>query len=90
MPSITKEPLVLNFKQDTLTTISRDALRTMSKRLGFNETQTVLFALARLRDEVLTETPADHDIGPLTAKQHAAITKAAPKRRGTVVDSLLG
>lgn len=87
---ISKEPLVLNFKQDTLTTISRDALRTMSKRLGFNETQTVLFALARLRDEVLTETPADLDIVPLTAKQHEAIAKAAPKRRGTVVDSLLG
>ena len=84
-----KAPLVLNFKEDTLTTVSRPTLRALAKRLGFNETQTVLYAVARLREEVLGEggTEGD-DIKPLTKLQHAAIAKAAPKVRGKVLGTL--
>jgi hypothetical protein len=82
----TKQPLVLNFKEDSLATVSRDTLRAVAKRLGFNETQTVLFALARLRDEVLVTT--HEELMPLTKQQEEAITKAAPKGKGKVLDSL--
>lgn len=65
----------------------------MAKRLGLNETQAVLFALARLRDEVLTAEPVAEprkDFAPMTRQQHAAIAKAETQRRGKVIDSLLG
>jgi hypothetical protein len=38
--ALRKEPLTLNFKEDTLTTVSRPMLRVMASKLGFNETQT--------------------------------------------------
>lgn len=89
MPTATSpQPLKLNFKEDTLTTVSRDALRALAKKLGFNETQTVLYALARLRDEVLVEQDREKFM-PLTKAQHQAIAKAEPKDRGKVVGSLL-
>jgi hypothetical protein len=89
MPVATSnQPLKLNFKDDTLTTVSRDALKALAKKLGFNETQTVLFALARLRDEVFVEQNAEA-FSPLTKAQHRAIAKAEPKGRGKVIDSLL-
>jgi hypothetical protein len=43
-----KETLLLNFKVDTLTTVSRTTLRRSAKALGFSESQAVHFALARL------------------------------------------
>lgn len=76
---------MLNFKEDTMTTASRSSLRAVSRKLGFNETQTVLYALARLRDEVLT----GEDIKPLTQAHHRAIAKAAPRGQGKVIGSLL-
>jgi hypothetical protein len=86
--ALRKEPLTLNFKDDTLTTVSRPMLRAMASKLGFNETQTVLYALARLRDEViLDDGPAGFK--PLTSAQHSAIAAAEPRRRGKVVDRLL-
>ena len=60
----------------------------MAKKLGFNETQTVLFALARLRDEVFNEEELEKFM-PLTKKHHEAIAKAEPRRRGKVLDTLL-
>lgn len=86
--ALRKEPLTLNFKEDTLTTVSRPMLRAMASKLGFNETQTVLYALARLRDEVIADDIAV-DFKPLTQAQHAAIAAAAPRRRGKVIDRLL-
>lgn len=89
MTAIIKEqPLVLNLKDDSLTTVSRDTLRNIAKHLGFTETQTVLFALARLRDEVLVVSNTEKLVA-LTRKQHKAIAKAAPKGKGKVVESLL-
>eukprot|EP00456_Euglypha_rotunda_P049029 TRINITY_DN39322_c0_g1_i6.p4 TRINITY_DN39322_c0_g1~~TRINITY_DN39322_c0_g1_i6.p4 ORF type:complete len:100 (+),score=26.35 TRINITY_DN39322_c0_g1_i6:166-465(+) len=83
-----QQSLKLNFKDDTLTTVSRDALRALAKKLGFNETQTVLYALARLRDEVFVEQDRERLV-PLTKTQHQAIAQAEPKKKGKVIDSLL-
>jgi hypothetical protein len=83
-----QQALKLNFKEDTLTTVSRDALRALAKKLGFNETQTVLYALARLRDEVFDQQELEQFM-PLTKKQHEAIAKAEPRRKGKVLGSLL-
>lgn len=83
-----RQPLKLNFKDDTLTTVSRDALRALARKLGFNETQTALYALARLRDEVFVEQDMEKFM-PLTKTQHQAIAKAEPKSKGKVIGSLL-
>ena len=85
------KPLMVNFKQDTLATVSRVTLKTLSDKLGFNDTQTDLYALARLRDEVITakETRDVEDFKPLTKKQHAVIAHAEPKGRGRVLGTLL-
>jgi hypothetical protein len=83
-----QQPLKLNFKDDTLTTVSRDVLKALSKKLGFNETQTVLYALARLRDEVFVEQELEKFM-PLTKTQHEVIAKAEPKGKGKVIESLL-
>ena len=88
MSAASQQSLKLNFKDDTLTTVSRDALRALAKKLGFNETQTVLFALARLRDEVSGEADTDK-LMPLTKAQHQAVAKAEPKGKGRVIGSLL-
>jgi hypothetical protein len=86
--ALRKEPLTLNFKEDTLTTVSRPMLRVMASKLGFNETQTVLYALARLRDEVMSTQGVGGFIA-LTKLQNEAISAAEPRRCGRVVDSLL-
>jgi hypothetical protein len=87
-PAASRQPLKLNFRDDTLTTVSRDALRALAKKLGFNETQTVLYALARLRDEVFVEQDMEKFM-PLTKTQHQAVAKAEPKGKGKVRGSLL-
>jgi hypothetical protein len=83
-----KEPLMLNFKDESVATVSRGGLRAVAKKLGFNETQTVLYAIARLRDEVLDDAEKDA-LAPLTRVHHQRIAKAAPKTRGKVVATLL-
>lgn len=81
-----EEALLLNFKVDALTTVSRTTLRRIAKALGFSETQAVHFALARLREDAL-RGGADEGYPPLTRAQLAAIRKQAPKRRGRVLSS---
>ena len=88
MTAATNSSLKVNFREDTMTTVSRDVLKEISKKLDFNETQTVLFALARLRDEVLVKQDKEQFM-PLTKKQHEAIAKAEPKTRGKVIETLL-
>jgi hypothetical protein len=83
-----KEALLLNFKVDTLTTVSRETVRRIAKALGFSETQTVHFALARLREDAL-RGEAEEAYPPLTKAQLAAIRKHEPKRKGRVLSSLL-
>ena len=83
-----KEALLLNFKVDTLTTVSRGTVRRIAKALGFSETQTVHFALARLREDTLRDDA--EDAYPPLAKAHlTAIRKHEPKRKGQVLSSLL-
>jgi hypothetical protein len=86
--SATKEALLLNFKDDTLTTVSRTTLRHIAKALGFSETQAVHFALARLREDALREQ-SEEAYPPLTKAQLEAVRKHQPKRRGRVITSLL-
>jgi hypothetical protein len=86
--STRKEALLLNFKVDTLTTVSRTTLRRIAKALGFSETQAVHFALARLREDAL-RGEVDEGYPPLTRAQLAAIRKHEPKRKGRVLSSLL-
>lgn len=86
-----RKPFMVNFKEDTLTTVSRATVRALSDKLGFNETQTVLYALARLRDEVALDLKphVQESFKPLTKKQHAVLAHAEPKGRGRIVSSLL-
>lgn len=86
--------LLLKFKDDTLATVSRTSVKSMAKELGFNETQVLHYALARLRDELLGKQPSkriappeEEDYSPLTPEQLDAIRKHAPKRRGKPLTS---
>lgn len=64
---------------DTVTGVTRSTAKKIAKELGFNETQTIHFALAKLAKEVL---PAhEQDDGPLTKKEIASIKKLAPQDR---------
>ena len=83
-----KEALLLNFKVDTLTTVSRETVRRIAKALGFSETQAVHFALARLREDAL-RGEAEEAYPPLTKTQLAAIRIHEPKRKGQVLSNLL-
>ena len=87
--------LLLKFKNDTLATVSRDSVKDMAKALGFNETQVLHYALARLREELRAKsarpTPGPADAGddypPLSREQIAIVKKHAPKRRSKPLTS---
>jgi len=62
----------------------------VARTLGFNETQTLHFAIARLRDEILEGGRRGSGDGekrypPLTAGQLLDIRSRAPKPRGKLV-----
>lgn len=88
---MTTEALSVAFRADSITTASKATLQHMAKTLGFTQNQTVLYALARLRDELQsaqTAAPAPATKGsatssypPLTTAQHQIIRQHAPKRR---------
>lgn len=85
-----RKTLLLKFKDDTVTTVSHETFSEMAKTLGFNETQTLHFAIARLRDEILKGRRAGSGGGeepypPLTAGQLLDIRSQAPKPRGKPV-----
>ncbi len=85
-----RKKLLFQFKEDTVTTVSRETLIEVAKTLGFNETQTVHFAVARLRDDVLrggnpASDDAEQPYPPLTADQLLDIRSHAPKPRGKLV-----
>ena len=91
------EALSVAFRADSITTASKATLQRMAKTLGFTQNQTVLYALARLRDElqaaqVTAPTPAAKDSStpsypPLTTAQHQIIRQHATKRRAKPVRS---
>ncbi len=54
------QPLLLKFKdKDTPNTVTRKTVKAMAERLGFNETQLINYALARLREDVMPTLPDD-------------------------------
>lgn len=77
-----KETLLVAFREDSLTRVSRRTLSEISNILGFDQTQTVHLALARLREDVLgpnSKPVAEGDYSPLTSEQEAAIRRHKPK-----------
>ncbi len=96
MPATTKsattkrKTLLLKFKDDTLTTVSHETFSEVARTLGFNETQTLHFAVARLRDELFKTGRAgsgdrEEPYPPLTAGQLLDIRSRARKPRGKLV-----
>lgn len=78
MNTVSKDRLLLQFRAgNTMTGVTRDTLKQIADRLGFNETQVVHFALARLAKDIL---PAyEPDDGPLTKKQLNTLRKTVPQ-----------
>lgn len=86
--------LPVHFADDSLTRVSRQTLKSLAKKLGFNETQTVHYALAYLKKEVQPSAlPADGrepDYPPLTEPQLNAIRAHQPRRKKAgIVESLI-
>ena len=91
---MTSDALSVAFRDDSMTTASKATLQRMAKTLGFTQNQTVLYALARLRDELQTlqrtspqsmpaSTSEPHpDYPELSAQQFEIIRQHAPRRRG--------
>lgn len=84
--------LLFKFKENTVTTVSRETLSEVARTLGFNETQTLHFAVARLRDEVLggaqgvsRDTDREEPYPRLTAAQLLDVRSGAPRPRGKLV-----
>jgi hypothetical protein len=80
-----KDALLVSFREDSITRVSRQTLSSISDALGFDQTQTVHLALARLREDVLgpskkADKPADdEEYPPLTEEQEVAIRSHAPR-----------
>jgi hypothetical protein len=81
MGAIAKDQgLLLQFRPaDTLVGVTRETVKRIAVQLGFNETQTVHFALAKLAQEVLPAYAPDD--GALTPKEINAIHALAPQDR---------
>ena len=82
-----RKSLLFKFKDDTVTTVSHETFSEVAKTLGFNETQTLHLAIARLRDEVMgggqrKAADVEQPYPPLTAGQLLDIRSRAPKPRG--------
>jgi hypothetical protein len=85
-----RKTLLFKFKDDTVTTVSHETFSQVARKLGFNETQTLHLAIARLRDEVLEAAPhgivaAEAPYSPLTARQLLEVCSNAPQPRGRLV-----
>ena len=64
--------LLMKFKEkDTPNTVTRKTVKAMAAKLGFNETQLINYALAKLREDVLPTLP--EDAPELSAKAMKAI-----------------
>lgn len=90
MPAATApDALLMRFEPaDTPAKVSRATLTSLARHLGFKRDSEVLhYAVSKLASEVLPAYEADD--GPLTARQMAAIRKAAgPASGGKVLSSL--
>jgi hypothetical protein len=84
-----QKPVLLRLREtDTGNGVTRNTLKRLAKTLGVSETDAIHKALADSARTYLPQYEADE--GPLTAKQHAAISSAVKKTHGRakVVDSL--
>jgi len=91
-----RKSLLFKFKDDTVTTVSHETFSEVARTLGFNETQTLHLAIARLRDDVIGggqqgSADGEEPYPPLTAAQLVDIRSRAPKPRGKLArkESLL-
>lgn len=73
---MTSDALSVAFRDDSITTASKATLQRMAKTLGFTQNQTVLYALARLRDELQKSEYA-------LPRQTQTPNKAAPAQNDT-------
>ena len=91
MSSTLQDKILFKFKSDTVTTVSRETVAGLAKVLGFNETQTIHYALARLRDAYRSGSRSGSDgeehYPPLTAEQIIKIQEVARKPRGKLISS---
>jgi len=72
------KPLLFNFRaEDTITSVTRDTLKLISETLGLTETQTMHFALAKLRREVLPKYELDD--GPVSEATLRTIRRLVPQ-----------
>ena len=86
-----QKPILLRLREkDTGSGVTRDTLQQLAKTLGVSETDAIHKALADSARMYLPQYEADD--GPLTAAQHAAISKAVKKSHGgaRVIESLFG
>lgn len=85
--------LPVTFAEDAVARVSRATLKRMAQALGFNETQTVHYALAYFKRALAQgsgKTGSADDYPPLTEAQLKAIRAHQPARRtGGVIDSLI-
>ena len=88
-PSKSIRPILFNPRpHDTLTSISRDTLKLVAQTLGLTETQTMHFALAKLRREVLPKYELDE--GPVSEGTLKSIRKLVNQREFIPTSSLFG
>lgn len=84
----TSDALLLNFKAgETRNTVSRKTVKKLAGILGFNETQVALYALAKLREELIPAYPADAP--ELSAKAIKTIRRQVNQANYTPTRSLL-
>jgi hypothetical protein len=81
MTAIAKDRgLLVQFRPtNTIAGVTRDTVKSLAARLGFNETQTIHFALAKLAREVLPSYEPDD--GALSKKEIQTIHQLAPQDR---------
>ena len=88
-PGKSIKPILFNPRpHDTLTSISRETLKLIAETLGLTETQTMHFALAKLRREVLPKYELDD--GPVSASTLRSIRKLVDQREFKPTRSLFG
>lgn len=85
---MSSDAMLVKFKEaDSLNSVTRKTLREMARTLGFNDTQVVQYALARLRTEVLPAYQPDDGPVPVAMIRH--IRKTVDQAHYTPTRSLI-
>jgi hypothetical protein len=84
----TDNSLLLRLRQqDARHAVTRQTLRKLADQLGMSDTETVHYALAALRDQLLPQYPMDD--GPLSEHQLQAVREATPQDDYHPTESLI-